>query len=218
MLKTVKQKSKDITGLRFSNLVALYPHHKGYHGRWYWVCKCDCGNETIAQASYLIAGRVKSCGCLKRSKLIQRNKDKATHGCTGHPLFNVHKNMISRCNDPNNPNYSNYGKRGISVCEKWLDIRVFIKWGMSSGYSPSLTLERIDVDGNYCPENCTWATPLEQNRNRRNTIKVTLNGITLPLTAWAEKTGISYFTLISREKRGLSPEEILKTSNTRKNV
>ena len=110
--------------------------------------------------------------------------------------------MLDRCENPNVENYPLYGGRGIRVCAEWHDIQEFEKWAEQTGYEPGLTLDRIDVNGDYCPNNCRWATRKEQANNRRNTLYITFLGETHTLSEWAEMLGVNRSTLSSRYYRG----------------
>ena len=119
------------------------------------------------------------------------------------PWYNSYRSMMDRCENPNAHNYNLYGGRGIEICEDWHDIEKFEEWVKSSGYEKGLTLERIDVNGNYEPSNCTWATRKEQANNRRNTTYVTIDGVTKTISEWAEFSGINRSTLNNRYCQGI---------------
>ena len=125
------------------------------------------------------------------------------------PWYNSYRSMMDRCKNPNAQNYSLYGGRGISVCEEWNNIEKFEEWVNVSNYEVGLTLERIDVNGDYKPSNCKWATSKEQANNKRNTVRITANGFTLTISEWAEKLGVSDKKLYKRRKLGWSDEEII---------
>lgn len=125
-------------------------------------------------------------------------------------LLNIWDAMKQRCYNKNNEAYSRYGGRGILVCEEWRnDSHAFREWAVSHGYRDDLTLDRVDVNGNYCPENCRWVTRKEQNNNRRDNHKLTLNGRTQSLPEWAEELGLTYGGLYSRLRRGWPIEKVL---------
>lgn len=125
-----------------------------------------------------------------------------TSGKANSRLYNTWRGMKSRCLNPNATNYENYGGRGISLCEEWMQADVFIKWALSSGYQDGLSIERKNNDGNYSPENCRWATKLEQNNNRRSSSLVSFDGETRSISEWARAVGINRQTLKSRLAHG----------------
>lgn len=118
--------------------------------------------------------------------------------------------MKNRCSNPKHPHFNDYGGRGIDVCDEWKhDSKAFCDWAMANGYADDLTIDRIDVNSDYCPDNCRWITMKEQHANRRDTITVTYNGKTQTLSQWAEETGIYYHKLLMRYKRGWNAERLL---------
>lgn len=119
-------------------------------------------------------------------------------------LFDVHRQMVRRCTEPSCPDWKNYGGRGISVCGQWGDVKAFTHWALTHGYASGLTLDRIDTNAGYSPENCRWATLLEQARNARRVVMLTVDGVTRPLVEWAEIVGISQRTMKMRIKLGWS--------------
>jgi hypothetical protein len=173
----------------------LYFAPSGRYSAKRFICKCSCGKEKLVRESTLVSGESLSCGCYASEMASVRN---TTHGLSTHKLYNVWHDMIRRCTDTSRKDYKHYGGRGISVCDKWLGesgILEFIN-DMESSYVEGLELERIDVNGNYCPENCTWETRRIQVINRRpmdgkfNANLLTFNGKTLCLSQWEDETGI----------------------------
>lgn len=132
----------------------------------YWECKCDCGKTTVVRETYLKNGHTKSCGCI-RSDRMKYSNPRTTHGLRGHRLNSIWRGMKTRCYNKNSLEYSNYGGRGIAVCKEWKDdFKSFYDWAMSHGYKEGLTIDRIDNNGNYEPNNCQWLTKSENVAKR----------------------------------------------------
>ena len=201
-------KQLNITGKRFGKLVAIKTIGKNKNGVYLWQCKCDCGNEITASVGNLNNGHTKSCGCLR----ADRCKTKFTkHGLERTRLYDIWRDMRLRCYDERNISYNRYGGRGITICDEWKeDVKAFYDWAMANGYNDSLTIERIDNDGNYFPENCRWATVKEQANNRRSNVLVTHKGKTQTMKEWANEVGIPYKVVWARtQKLGWSVERAL---------
>ena len=201
----------DFTGRRFGRLTVIervenYVTPKGKI-KSMWGCHCDCGNVKIVTRSALTSGHVKSCGCLSTE---MRREIRTSHGKSGTRLYRIWAGMKARCAYPKNISYPRYGGRGITVCDEWLhNFQAFYDWAMANGYRDDLSIDRIDADGNYCPENCRWATPKEQNRNTRSNRYITINGETECLAEWCEKYKIPMVMVWKRLKHGWSIEEAL---------
>lgn len=131
---------------------------------------------------------------------------KIKHGLRYTRLYHIHSGMKNRCYNENDKDYKNYGARGIKICDEWLDVSVFYAWAMTHGYADNLTIDRVDVNKDYCPENCRWATPKQQQNNRRINRLITYKGETHNVREWSEKLGVPYQTIYARLQRGESPD------------
>lgn len=181
-------KTFDLSGQRFGRLVAICKEETPIGPKW--KCLCDCGNTKYASTSDLRGGKIKSCNCLQRETQIATT---TKHGACGTKLYNSYHNMKKRCLNSNSAKYASYGGRGIKICDEWLGKDGFIHfmdWANNNGYKDGLTIERINVNGNYEPDNCTWIPLVDQAINRRSTHWITYSGITLCLKHWADKIGI----------------------------
>lgn len=202
----------DLTGMRFGRLTVLSQAESSYDksGRPVrrWLCKCDCGNTIVTTRQNLRKGDTKSCGCLKSDETKRRL---TTHGESKSVLYKRWKAMRKRCQNKNSSDYPHYGGRGIRVCEEWQDYTVFEKWALTHGYSNELSIDRVDVNGNYEPANCRFVSMKEQCNNRSNNISVTYAGEQYTLSKLAEAKGIQYSTLYERVKRGMSVDDAICT-------
>lgn len=185
-------KRKDLTGMRFGRLVVLSYDHSDRYSNRYWRCICDCGNETISVGNGLLAGTTASCGCRNREIVKEVN---TTHGMWGTRLYKLWSGMIQRCTNPNGDHYDNYGGRGIFVCNEWNDFENFKNWALDNGYKEGLTIDRINNDDGYYPENCRWVDQITQQNNRRNNRYITWNAKTHTIAEWARLFGLSYNAL-----------------------
>lgn len=186
---------KDLTGQQFSRWTVLKRAENDALGRARWHCVCQCGNTAIVHGQDLRQGKSRSCGCLQRDIA---SKIKTTHGASNTRLFRIWCAMKQRCFDKNAQKFARYGGRGITICEEWLSFRVFSEWAKQNGYADDLSIDRIDNDGNYTPENCRWSTNKEQARNKSTNHLLSFRGKTQSIAQWADETGISYHALRSR--------------------
>ena len=201
----------DLVGKKFGRLTVLKYVYSKYKKR-HWLCQCDCGNISVVSTSQLKSGKTKSCGCLRRETTSQNAKKiKSTHHLTNTRIYNIWRSMKKRCYLKTHHAYKYYGGRGITICEEWKnDFMSFYNWSIANGYKENLTLDRIDVNGNYEPNNCRWVGWEVQQNNRRDNIHIKYNGETKTIYEWSEILNIKYCTLWWRIKNGWSIEEALK--------
>lgn len=198
----------DLTGQKFGRLTVIR-RTESTNKNIKWVCLCECGNYTNVFGIDLKSGKTQSCGCVHSEQLTKRNYK---HGLCDDPLRVVWSGLKDRCYNMNCKAYKNYGGREITVCDEWRnDFQAFYYWAMSNGYKNGLTIDRIDVNGNYEPSNCRWATMKEQANNKRNNRLITYNGKTQTITQWADETGIERRTISARISRGWNIERTLST-------
>lgn len=168
-------KRQDLTGQRFGRLTVIAIHGKDKRGKLLWLCRCDCGNTSTVRPYNLKNGNTKSCGCFQKevSGNLKHGLLKAANRQETHRLHYIWASMKTRCNNSNRKGYKDYGERGIKVCKEWNDdFKAFYDWALSHGYADNLTIDRIDVNGNYEPSNCRWITNIEQQKNKRNSKKI----------------------------------------------
>lgn len=183
----------DLTGRVFGRLVVV-EQSDNRRGRVHWTCRCECGNTKSVAAKELVGGGTRSCGCLCMQLIEKLNK---THGMSRRKEYRIWRGMKERCLDENSRYFHHYGGRGIFVCERWIDS--FENFYADMGPKPpGMSIDRIDNDGPYSPDNCRWATQKEQTRNTRRTRLLTWNGQTLCLSDWSKITGISRKVLKKR--------------------
>lgn len=183
-------KLKDITGKKFNMLTVISRAPNAPGGVTRWNCICDCGNKAVVRGSNLKNGSVKSCGCLAKKRI---KETVTTHGKSKTRLYSIWCRMKDRCYNRNVPSYKDYGARGIRVCEQWkLDFNSFYIWAVSSGYTDFLTIERIDCNKDYCPENCTWIPKSQQAANRRSCVLIEHNGKVQNLSQWCKELNLNY--------------------------
>ena len=204
----------DLTGKTFGRLTVLHISRRDGRGTIHWALICSCGNKTEAIAGDLKTGKTKSCGCL-RHEVVKELHKKHGHKAGGKTsrVYTAWRNMHDRCYNPKDVGYSNYGGRGITVCDRWHDFQNFL--ADMGEPEPGLSLDRADNSKGYYKDNCRWATKTEQTRNQRSNVLITYQGKTQPRSAWAEEVGIGYSCLRRRLDNGWSVERAL-TTPTRK--
>lgn len=186
---------RDLTGQRFGELTVLRRVENSPSRGTRWLCKCDCGREAIVFAGNLTRGNTTSCGCSRLTKTSQKLR---IHGETKTRLYQIWYNMVTRCYNTNDPHFQHYGARGIAVCEAWHKYENFRDWALSNGYQNTLTIERSDVDGNYHPDNCTWASRKQQANNKRTSRFIEFDGERRTVAEWAERLGMDKRALWDR--------------------
>ena len=158
-------KSLDIKNMKFGRLTAVSLSHKKNRSE-YWNCVCDCGKKVVVRKCHLLSGAIVSCKCYQKEQKIKALS--TSRGLSHTRIHRIWENMRNRCYYKKNPQFKYWGGRGITVCKEWKeDFLPFYDWAIANGYADNLSIDRIDVDGNYCPENCRWATAYEQEHNKR---------------------------------------------------
>lgn len=191
---------KDITGKKFGRLVP-FEKAPNRNGRTFWKCICDCGNVVEVRGEHIRNKATISCGCYSKESHKKHGKAKT-------PIYNVWQGIKDRCYNKKNPQYKYYGKRGIKMCDRWR--YSFENFFNDMGNKPpKMTIDRIDYDGNYTPENCRWATVMQQVVNRRCVINYTFNGKTQCLKHWCKELNVPYSTALNRINKGKSVAEAL---------
>lgn len=206
----------NLVGFRSGRLVVLEKADK-VPGGYKWKCRCDCGNITYVLGTKLKQGATRSCGCLH----VEVGKTvNLQHGDSRSRLYGVWSSMKSRCLNPHNTRFKDYGGRGIKVCDEWMSYEPFMLWALDHGYDyeaeyGKLTLDRIDINGDYDPSNCRLVDLKTQSNNKRGNIYITHNGETKTLTEWARFLGINYGTFKDRYTRGVSEDKLFYQGNLR---
>lgn len=199
---------EDLTGQRFGRLMVIKRVANKYN-RIFFLCKCDCGNEKEICGKRLSIGQTRSCGCLAAESIRNRS---LKHGYANKErLYRIWKGMRQRCNNVNNPKYKDYGGRGVKICDEWDNYLVFREWALQNGYTDELSIDRVNVDGDYEPSNCRWSTDNTQANNKRINHYVTINNETHTLAEWANISGISLSTLKYRVRNKWEAKNLLNT-------
>lgn len=192
----------DIIGKRYGRLVVIsYSHNiknnnKRVGYKHYYNCKCDCGNNCIVERNSIKYGNTQSCGCIHKQQLSDRNKQTARlNGDSSNKYMKLHNSwsaMKNRCLSNKNIHYENYGGRGITICDDWLDWNKFKNWAINNGWKSGLTIDRIDINGNYEPSNCRWVDYGVQANNTRHNKMITYNSKTQSLASWCRELNLNY--------------------------
>lgn len=191
---------RDLSNQKFGKLTAIAP--AGKQGKAIlWRCVCECGNEKTVRGNNLTTGAVRSCGCMMKENNLK-------HGGSKTRLYRIWGGIIRRTEDCNRKEYADYGARGIRMCTEWRDdFAEFQRWSLENGYTDSLSIDRIDPDGNYCPENCRWSGKLQQENNKRVNLILTVNGESKTAAEWATISGIPAYQIRKRKRHGWSDEK-----------
>lgn len=208
-------RAKDLRGQRFGRWLVIEKaapfKRKDGKKETQYLCKCDCGTIKVRKTKDILHGNSKSCGCYNSENMRNRRK---THGMTESRIYHIWDGMKERCKI-NTENHKHWAGKGIKICDEWLGekgFENFFKWSMDNGYSDNLTIDRIDGDGDYEPNNCRWVTYEVQNNNSSKNVKIECFGETKTIAQWAKEFGINYKTLYSRIKKGWTMERALLTT------
>lgn len=214
---------KDLTGLKIDDLTVIEFSHKekkGKNYKYYWKCRCKCGKEIIRRSDNITDKRgYKSCGCYrykKSSEFFNTNNPNKKHGLSKTRIYKIYSKIKERCYYEKYPEFYLYGGRGIKMCSEWKeDFINFYNWAIDNGYNDDLSIDRIDYNGDYEPNNCRWSDKYTQANNKRNNIIITFKGETHTLSQWAKILNLPYSTLANRYRRNKSLEEILNPKKLR---
>lgn len=208
-------KPMDLSGNRFGYLTAVRLSENRIRNHRLWVCECDCGNVVEVRVADLVNGNTKSCGCYQKE---MARYAKTKHGYHNERLYSIWCNMKTRCLNPNTKSYKNYGNRGITVCAAWLENYIaFRSWALENGYSDDLTIERIDVNKGYTPDNCAFISKSEQPRNTRRCRFVTYKGETKTLSEWSRELHFGRGNFRNKRKYFETDEETIDYILNKKN-
>jgi hypothetical protein len=203
----IMSKFIDLTGQRFGRLIALNYKGLGYgsmrHGKW--ECVCDCGNQLLVAGIKLRTGHTKSCGCMRIESSRENGKRNRRHGQKNTALYGIWHGIVERCTNQNYHHFNDYGGRGITICSEWKNFENFFEWNKSlgnDGYKKGLSIDRINNNDGYFPDNCHWATATVQGRNKRNNVLITIDGVTKPVSEWAEFYQINRYLIYNRLRNG----------------
>ncbi len=190
----MKQTVINMEGKEFNNIKVIRRNGSDSKGKALWDVKCHCGNIFTTSGASIRSGGTKSCGCSRLKSAKKMGKGNKTHGETGSKLYSIWHGMKARCYNSNHKSYDYYGGRGIKVCDSWKNsFENFRDWSLNNGYQKELSIERKDVNGNYEPENCKWATMEEQSINRRNNVYLWYEGKAMTQSEICKLTGLSKY-------------------------
>ena len=190
----------NLLGQRFGRLTVIERMPNNIRKQAVWKCRCDCGSEVIVESGHLRSGHTQSCGCYGHERAAEHN---TIHGMKHSKLFRVFHCMKGRCYNPTDHKYYRYGARGIKICDEWLNNpKTFFDWALANGYKEGLTIDRINNDGDYCPENCRWTDDFVQANNKSNNKYYEYNGEKKTAGEWARELGLTYSAVKSRIARG----------------
>lgn len=204
-------KAIDMTGFEFERFKVVKREKTNKDNRAMWQCLCTCGNYFVASGKAIRSGNVSSCGCFRKYTAASTGRNNATHGETNSRLYNIWRGMKQRCYNENSDAYDHYGRRGIVICEEWkTSFESFYKWAFNNGYKDNLTIDRINVNGNYEPSNCRWETTREQNRNKQHTVYVEYHGELMTVSDIAEIKGVSVQAIYYRLQNNIDIDKPIK--------
>lgn len=200
-----------VVGRRYGRLVTTRKVRKDSRGRWYWQCSCDCGGKKRVRSDSLVSGKITQCQPCTVAQAAERRK---RHGLSDHELYDTWKNMMDRCYTPTHRSYPHYGGRGIRVEKEWHDVTRFIT---DMPIRPAgWTLDRIDNNGNYGPDNCRWASRETQANNTSVNHRLTYRGATRTIAQWSRIRGLLESTIRERINAGWTVEKALSGGNLRR--
>jgi len=201
---------KDLTGMQFGRLLVVSHDRSDCTNHTKWLCKCSCGEYKSIREDSLISGHTRSCGCIQKEHMAKLGNSKRTHGMTGTRLYTIWKLMKKRCKSPGD-NRKYYFDKGVSVCDEWdKNFCNFERWAIENGYKDDLTLDRIDPDGDYCPENCRWASWIQQQNNRTNNVKYLVDGNLYTLSELCKHDRKVYASAYQKIHKGQDAQEVIK--------
>lgn len=192
---------QDLTGMKFGRLTVISRAENGKNWKVRWNCHCDCGNDVTVYASHLMNGHTQSCGCYNKDIIRSRNKENRKYKYCNTRIYDCWKDMLRRCYNNDDEKYHTYYEKGITVCEEWHDFKIFQEWALNNGYQDNLTIDRIDNNGNYCPENCRWTTLKIQANNTSRNRKIEYQGEIKTLAQWCDQFNLPYKIIENRINR-----------------